>query len=104
MQPILSVIKEKNMSEISKYYFKNFSLILDRDSYIVEVHPAVDDPPRRNHVEDLPDWVFHSKLAIWLTQNDAPVYERSVAGEIIKKVFISVRNERTSSSRTALLP
>jgi len=92
------------MSEISKYYFENFSLILDRASFLVEVHPAVEDPPRRNHVEDLPDWVFHSKLAIWLTQNEAPVYERSVAGEIIKKVFISARRERNSSTRTALLP
>ena len=91
------------MSDISKYYFENFSLILDSASYLVEVHPPVDDPPRRNHVEDLPDWVFLSKLAIWLTQDNSSVYERSVAGELVRKLFVSAKKQRNSSTSTALL-
>jgi hypothetical protein len=86
------------MSDISKYYFENFSLVVDRGTYLVEVHPPVDDPPRRNRVEDLPDWVFQSKLAIWLTQDNSPVYERSVAGEIVKKIFVSAKKQKGSHS------
>ena len=86
------------MSEISKFYFEDFILSLNRSSYLVEVLAPVSDPPRKDRVEDLPDWVFHSKFTIWLRQDDSSIYERSLAGERIRKSLISAKQQHKAAS------
>ncbi len=75
------------LGNFQKYFFKRYCLTLRPESYLVEVKALNDRPRRCNKLRDLPDWIFQSRLAIWLTDEDGPIQERSVRGDQIRKLF-----------------
>jgi len=73
------------MTDIIKFYLDRYELTVDLGSYIVEARELKTPPPFVHTVTDLPEWIFQSRLAIWLTEEGASIYNRSVAGEKIRE-------------------
>lgn len=73
------------MTEITKFYLDRYELTVDVGSYIVEARELESPPPFVHTVTDLPDWIFQSRLAIWLTEEGTSIYNRSVSGEKIRE-------------------
>ncbi|HJZ10579.1 MAG TPA: hypothetical protein VJ521_00415 [Acidobacteriota bacterium] len=79
------------MTNVDRFYFDGLALTLSTDSYLVEVKRIHYDPPYINTVWDLPDWVFNSRLAIWITEESASIYHRSLAGEQIRNELLMLK-------------
>ncbi len=76
---------ERLMTDIIKFYLDRYELIVDLGSYIVEAHELHTAPPFVHTISDLPDWIFQSRLAIWLAEEGTSIYNRSVSGEKIRE-------------------
>ncbi|HSE43675.1 MAG TPA: hypothetical protein VLH08_23135 [Acidobacteriota bacterium] len=72
------------MTQLSEYFVNNFNLRLSSKGLVVQVKEMNGNPPRRDQLEDLPDWIFRSNLAIWFLEGDSSIYRRAVAGEKVK--------------------
>lgn len=70
---------------LTHYYVDSLELVVDPGSYLVEVRYLHDLPRGSHSVSDLPDWVFQSKLAIWLMDRGASIMERAMKGDQIRK-------------------
>lgn len=77
----------------NRYYFEGLAVTLSIESYLVEVKRIHYDPPYISSVWDLPEWVFNSRLAIWITEESAPIYDRSLAGEQIRNELLMLKGE-----------
>jgi adenylate kinase len=67
-----------------QFYLANAALAIYEDAYLVKVDTHKNDLHPADRLTDLPDWVFHSRNAIWLTEEDAPLSIRAQHGELIK--------------------
>jgi len=81
------------MTKIEQFHIGEFEIHVDEGTYLVEVC--------RNHshgsfhrIEDLPNWVFASRYAIWLEVGDAPIRDRAVEGERVKQQLLKEMNLR----------
>ena len=87
-----------------RYVIEGFQLDINHAAYLVDVTPAKKGVKEQT-VRDLPDWIFQSKHAIWLTSGSAQLIDRALEGDRIKKKlaqkFSMKNNEQTS---TELLP
>ena len=72
------------MTRIEQFRIDEFVIQVDEGTYLVEVYQKDDEVPLKT-LDDLPNWVFASRYAIWLTGGDAPVRERALEGERIKR-------------------
>jgi hypothetical protein len=72
------------MSRNEQFRIEEFVIHVDEGTYLVEVYRNDDEYPLQS-IEDLPNWVFASRYAIWLSGGDAPVRERALEGERIKQ-------------------
>lgn len=73
------------MSQVHQYYLGGFLLKVNDLAYLVEIEPASEKPLHRADPSDLPDWVFHSEHAIWLTGDKIPIKDRAARGDRIRK-------------------
>ncbi|HSE40076.1 MAG TPA: hypothetical protein VLH08_04860 [Acidobacteriota bacterium] len=83
-----------------RFVIEGFQLDLNHAAYLVEVTPVKNRQNEQN-VKELPDWVFHSKHAIWLTSGSAELVDRAMAGERIKQKLLqrlSRKNMKQTSS------
>jgi hypothetical protein len=79
------------MTKIKLFRIREFEIQVDEGTYLVEVS--------RNHsresfhrIEDLPNWVFTSRYAIWLEAGDAPIRDRAAEGERVKQQLLKEIN------------
>ena len=79
------------MRDVMNYYFEGFVLSVDAMTYLVRIRKADVDAARFDEVEDLPEWAFQSRLAIWLMEDEAPILQRSLEGDKIRSLLLSRR-------------
>jgi hypothetical protein len=82
------------MSQAGRFYVNGFLLRVFDSAYLVEVKPANGETGYYQKPSSLPDWMFRSSHAIWLSEEDAPMVDRARKGDAIKKEIIS-RSGRT---------
>ena len=73
------------MNEVLRYQLDSYELTVDNASYIVAVRENPVTTRTQNSSAELPKWVFQSKHAIWLADENASLYERASKGERIKE-------------------
>ena len=73
------------MNQVLRFHVDSFELTVDTDSYIVAVREDPNPGGAQNACSDLPNWVFQSKHAIWLAEDNVSLYERATRGEKIKE-------------------
>jgi hypothetical protein len=61
-----------------------FLLHVDNFAYLVEIHASKKVSPD-TAPEELPDWLFQSRHAIWLTDENLPIQDRAAHGESIRQ-------------------
>lgn len=74
-----------NVSRGAHFSMGGFVLTVCNDGYLVEVRPESVHPVDCEQTSCLPDWVFHSAHAIWLTEENAPLNVRAAKGERIRR-------------------
>jgi hypothetical protein len=79
------------MRDIIDFYFDGFVLSVDALTYLIRIRKADHEPYEFHRPEDLPEWVFGSKLAIWLLEEEAPMLQRSLEGDKIRNHLLSQR-------------
>ena len=79
------------MRDIIDFYFDGFVLSVDALTYLVRIRKSDYEASHQHRPEDLPDWIFGSKLAIWLLEEEAPMLQRSLEGEKIRNFLLSQR-------------
>ncbi|MCI0446814.1 hypothetical protein L0152_26890 [bacterium] len=77
------------MRHTIEYRIAGFQLVIYPNGFLVEVMPENKIGPRKNNFEELPAWVFQSKHAIWLTRENASIFQRALQGERIKRSILS---------------
>ena len=80
------------MSHTHEYYLDGFRLKVNDFAYLVEVEINFGTNDSKVQLKDLPDWVFDSRHAIWLTVDDLPIEERATRGDQIRKKLIESCN------------
>ncbi len=73
------------MKDIIEYHIAGFQLTIYTRSYIVEATPENEASCGQNDDRELPHWVFHSRHAIWLSREFAPISLRAIQGERIRR-------------------
>lgn len=70
------------------FYLNGFLLKVNNGSHLVEIKPSEKHSIHRMDSTDLPDWIFYSRHAIWLTEEDLPIKERADHGERVKRKLL----------------
>ena len=85
-----------NITQSSPLYVDGFLLRILDSAYLVQVEPANGKTGRYEDPANLPDWVFKSAHAIWLSQEEGPILERATKGDQIKRQLMQSggNNER----------
>lgn len=73
------------MNQVLRFHVDTFELTVDNVSYTVAVREDPNSVAADNTCSELPGWVFQSKHAIWLAEENASLYERAAKGERIKE-------------------
>ena len=84
------------MDHAQCFYFEGFKLTANQSRHLVEIHKTDERVDQMNEIDDLPDWVFDSRVAVWLTERSASIYDRSSARQIILQLL---RSSNQVSSR-----
>lgn len=77
------------MPQNAKFYVDGYLLRILDSVYLVEVEPANGRTGRYEKPANLPQWIFRSPHAIWLTQEKVPIMERAVRGEEVKQQIMN---------------
>jgi hypothetical protein len=89
------------MSEAAFFVFNGLVLRVYPKAYLVEVRRQDDSREPENRLSDLPDWVFRSRRAIWLTLESGSMLKRAEGGERIKKELLSILSgDRETTAET----
>jgi hypothetical protein len=76
------------MSEATSFYVHGFLLRIFDSAYLVEVRPAEGETGYYRTPSTLPAWMFRSRHAIWLADEDAPILDRARKGENMKQEIL----------------
>jgi hypothetical protein len=79
----------KPVSKLVRYYISGLELSVYPAAYLVEVRNAGKESPSRDQLSDLPEWVLRSHETIWLADEPAPIYNRAIKGDSIKKQLLA---------------
>ncbi|MCI0412288.1 hypothetical protein L0222_05730 [bacterium] len=74
---------------VIEHRIAGFQLILHPGSYIVEVMPENELVSFVNQTKELPDWIFYSKHAIWLSRENTSIFQRAERGDQFKRIILS---------------
>jgi hypothetical protein len=77
--------KEAEMADLLHFYLEPFVLTVNPACYLVEVAKRNREETRNSRLSELPEWVFQSKHAIWLTDENATIATRAKNGEQIRQ-------------------
>lgn len=75
-------------AKASRYQVGGFELTVFDQAYLVEVKTAPSNPAEPHLISGLPEWVFLSRHAIWLTDDEADLADRDRKGNQIKQSLI----------------
>lgn len=73
------------MIDALEIWLAGYCLEIYNASYLVQVTTERHKRSANTELRNVPDWVFHSKHAIWLTDEDASMLDRANHGDGIKK-------------------
>jgi len=79
------------MSQIHEYCLDGFHLRVNDFAYLVEIEINPESKACNIQLKDLPDWIFDSRHAIWLTVDDLPIKDRATRGDRIRENLIESR-------------
>ena len=68
-----------------EFCFEDLVLAICRDAFLVKVQKQLRFRNSCHRLTDLPEWIFNSKNAIWLTEEDAPISIRADHGDVVRK-------------------
>jgi hypothetical protein len=91
------------MSRIRQYHLHGLFLTVNDSAYLVEI--GIDKRKQQRNaakvrISDLPDWIFRSRHAIWLTVERLSIQDRAKHGDHIRKKLMQARQ---SGSETDLV-
>lgn len=75
-------------TKASQYQVGSFELTVFNRAYLVEVKTASTRSADPGVISSLPEWVFRSHHAIWLTDDESALQERALKGDVIKQTLI----------------
>ncbi|MCI0612822.1 hypothetical protein L0244_07515 [bacterium] len=81
----------------AEYHIKGLLLQVSNKGLVVQVRETMQQP-NQHQLTDLPDWMFHSRNAIWLAAGESSMYDRALAGEEIKKKLLAEMPVRINQS------
>jgi hypothetical protein len=68
-----------------EFCFDDFALAIHGDAYLIKINTDLRVRDSCHRLTDLPEWIFNSKNAIWLTEEDAPISIRADHGDVVRK-------------------
>lgn len=77
------------MNEGSLYVIHGHALRIYPKAYLVEVLPREEKVEYESRFSDIPEWVFGSRRAIWLTLENGTMVNRAKRGDQIKNELLS---------------
>ena len=69
------------------FYFEGFKLTANHTNYLVEIHHTNEEVDSLDNIEDLPDWIYDARIAVWSNEHSASIYDRSMTRQIILQFF-----------------
>jgi len=75
------------MSSTAHFHIHGLHLIVHPKSYTVEVK-SEEPAGKEDLVEDLPNWIFDSRQAIWFSDKAATYFESAMFGDRIKEKLL----------------
>ncbi|HEY7160305.1 MAG TPA: hypothetical protein VH815_03560 [Acidobacteriota bacterium] len=75
------------MSKSAEYHIKGLVLQVSTKGLVVHVHETMHQDDQ-HQLTDLPEWMFHSRNAIWFADGES-MHGRALAGEEIKKKLLA---------------
>jgi hypothetical protein len=78
--------RRSNTSPVNQYCLEGYLLKVNELAYLVEIEMNQDK--KAGDQENLPEWIFDSRHAIWLTVEDLPLKERATHGDRIREKLI----------------
>jgi hypothetical protein len=82
--------KRSKASRVRRYCLDGYLLKVNDLAYLVEIE--MHHETKANDMEDLPDWIFDSRHAIWLTLENLPIKDRATHGDQIREKLIQSSN------------
>jgi hypothetical protein len=79
------------MSRIQNYYLQELSLRVNDSAYLVEIELNIKKNGEKMSQSDLPEWIFRSRHAIWLTLENRSIYDRAKHGDQIREKLMKAR-------------
>jgi hypothetical protein len=76
------------MLESAEYRVKGLILQVSNKAFVVQVRETMHQY-NQHKLTDLPEWMFHSRNAIWFADGESSLYDRALAGEEIKKKLLA---------------
>jgi hypothetical protein len=77
---------KRNTGRVNQYCLEGYLLKVNDLAYLVEIE--MNHEKKAGDQEDLPEWIFDSRHAIWLTVEDLPLKERATQGDRIRQKLI----------------
>jgi hypothetical protein len=73
---------------VQEYCLNGYLLKVNDFAYLVEIATDSETTDGKIRLEDLPDWIFDSRHAIWLTVEDLPIKDRAAHGDRIREELL----------------
>jgi hypothetical protein len=84
------------MSQIQNYYLQGLSLRVNDSAYLVEIELNISKNAKKISESDLPEWIFRSRHAIWLTVESGSIHDRAKHGDQIREKLMKARTYKRS--------
>lgn len=75
---------------VQEYCLNRYVLKVNDFAYLVEIETDRETTDGKIRLEDLPDWIFDSRHAIWLTVEDLPIKDRAAHGDQIREELLEL--------------
>lgn len=84
----------------NEFLVDGYRLTVFDDSFLIYVKSLETPAEKQISTVELPRWIFKSRNAIWLLEEESPMYERARRGDVIKHhLQDKLRNCKTSSRK-----
>lgn len=75
---------------VQEYCLNRYVLKVNNFAYLVEIETDREKTDGKIRLADLPDWIFDSRHAIWLTLEDLPIKDRAAHGDRIREELLEL--------------
>jgi hypothetical protein len=70
---------------------------VNHSAYLVEIELNIRKDTKKISESELPEWIFRSRHAIWLTVENGSIHERAKRGEQIRQKLMKARMYKRSN-------